>query len=197
MRVSGRNSLTVPLRFLVRAGASGNAGICGIQLVDERGEVARSCSRLPTVGVFGGGGAGVKPPCAAMVSRPAHAEWDHRTTRDVDQVIGAFSWCDEMYFSSWVDSTSVSTSIMRRWIFPCVPERPVGEPSTWPTPGPTIAAAGPPSRPRAAGCSTRSQPSSLRGEAFLEAGRRPDRGRDAAGRAVDPFGLGRPSARAP
>ena len=83
------NSLTGPLDSL-DAPRNRDVGICGIQLLDERGRVARSCSRLPTW---------LSLVTMAMrlhgLSRrlfPPHfmKEWDHAETRVVDQVIGAF-----------------------------------------------------------------------------------------------------------
>ncbi|MBS0207282.1 MAG: glycosyltransferase family 2 protein [Planctomycetes bacterium] len=82
-------SICVPLDFLDDP-RNHDVGICGIQLVDGDGKVARSCSRLPT--------------CYSMLTMalrlhglsrrlfPPHfmKEWDHSQTRDVDQVIGAF-----------------------------------------------------------------------------------------------------------
>lgn len=83
------NSLTGPLEYLDDP-KNRNVEICGIQLLDERGRVARSCSRLPT--------------CYSLVTTslrlhgisrklfPPHfmKEWDHLETRFVEQVIGAF-----------------------------------------------------------------------------------------------------------
>ncbi|MBS0204201.1 MAG: glycosyltransferase family 2 protein [Planctomycetes bacterium] len=83
------NSLIGPLALL-DAPEHQHVGICGIQLLDDDGNVARSCSRLPT--------------CYSLISMalrlnrwsqrffPPHfmKEWDHSETRIVDQVIGAF-----------------------------------------------------------------------------------------------------------
>lgn len=82
-------SLSVPLQYLDDPEHQ-DVGICGIQLLNERGKVARSCSRIPT--------------CYSLVTSalrlnglsrhlfPPHfmKEWDHAETRTVDQVIGAF-----------------------------------------------------------------------------------------------------------
>lgn len=83
------NSLRVPLAYLDDPLKS-DVGICGIQLIDERGRIGRTCSRLPTCSSL-----------VAMATRmhsllprifPPHfmKEWDHRDTREVEQVIGAF-----------------------------------------------------------------------------------------------------------
>ena len=67
---------------------STGVGICGVQLLDEDGRIARSCARFPTpVGL-----------CLAAVglgrvfrgSGMLMEDWSHDQTRDVDHVIGAF-----------------------------------------------------------------------------------------------------------
>jgi len=68
--------------------ATRDVGICGVQLVDESGCIARSCSRLPTVGRLAAQAVGfdrVLPRLGCVM-----AEWDHGATREVEQVIGAF-----------------------------------------------------------------------------------------------------------
>lgn len=62
-------------------------GICGVQLVDEAGHVARSCARFPSVSGFVAHAVGVDRIFPAL----GHfmSEWDHITTRQVDQVMGA------------------------------------------------------------------------------------------------------------
>jgi N-acetylglucosaminyl-diphospho-decaprenol L-rhamnosyltransferase len=81
------NSLAVPLKHLDEPGHA-RTGIVGIQMIDERGEVARSCARFPTPGHFAAQALGVD----RLLPRAAHTmrEWDHADTREVDQVIGAF-----------------------------------------------------------------------------------------------------------
>lgn len=65
-----------------------DVGICGVQLVDKHDHVARSCSRFPTPLGFLAQALGL----VRLVPRLGHfmAEWSHDTTREVDQVIGAF-----------------------------------------------------------------------------------------------------------
>lgn len=63
-------------------------GICGIQLVDENGRIARSCARFPNASglvVHATGLDRVIPTLGHFMS-----EWDHATTRPVNHVIGAF-----------------------------------------------------------------------------------------------------------
>lgn len=65
-----------------------NVGICGVQLVDGNGVVARSCARFPNaLGlclVATGMGRLFRGKGVLM------EDWDHDQTRDVDHVIGAF-----------------------------------------------------------------------------------------------------------
>jgi GT2 family glycosyltransferase len=65
-----------------------NVGILGIQLFDNDNEVARSCSRFPSSLRFFSMALGLNLifPSLGMPMR----EWDHMTSRKVDQVIGAF-----------------------------------------------------------------------------------------------------------
>jgi len=81
------NSLSAPMAFLAAPEHSG-VGIVGVQLLDESGTIARSCSRYPRPGQFASAVVGLD----RVLPRTGHAmrEWDHRQTRDVDQVIGAF-----------------------------------------------------------------------------------------------------------
>jgi len=83
------NSLTIPLAFL--SGASGaDTGICGIQLLDERGRVARSCARLPTAAMLTCQALGLDRLLPRLFRGPRMTEWDHAATAEVEQVIGAF-----------------------------------------------------------------------------------------------------------
>lgn len=68
--------------------ANASVGICGVQLLDETGQVSRSCARFPSAPGFVAHAVGVD----RFFPRLGHtmAEWDHTQTRQVDQVIGAF-----------------------------------------------------------------------------------------------------------
>lgn len=63
-------------------------GICGVQLLDESGQLSRSCARFPSPLGFALQSVGVDKsfPGAGHIM----AEWDHSVTRAVDHVIGAF-----------------------------------------------------------------------------------------------------------
>ena len=80
-------ALETPARFLADANNS-RVGIVGVQLIDEQGQVARSCARRPTVWSMIGQSLGL----ARLGICPPHflSEWDHGDTREVDQVMGAF-----------------------------------------------------------------------------------------------------------
>ena len=91
------NSLSVPMAFLADPAQSG-VGIVGVQLLDETGTVARSCSRFPRPGQFASQVLGLD----RLLPQTGHAmrEWDHLQTRDVDQVIGAFFLIRRSLFES-------------------------------------------------------------------------------------------------
>ena len=63
-------------------------GILGVQLLNAAGEVARTCSRFPTASRYVAGALGIDRIFKSM----SHflVDWDHSSTRLVDQVIGAF-----------------------------------------------------------------------------------------------------------
>ncbi|MDO9424798.1 MAG: glycosyltransferase family 2 protein [Methylobacter sp.] len=63
-------------------------GICGVQLIDEQGHIARSCTRFPSACGFAVHATGLD----RIIPKLGHfmSDWDHTSTRQVDQVIGAF-----------------------------------------------------------------------------------------------------------
>jgi len=70
------------------SGKPQSVGIVGIQLVDETGRIARSCTRFPGPAAFVSGALGVDrifPKLGHFMS-----EWPHDESRVVDHVIGAF-----------------------------------------------------------------------------------------------------------
>lgn len=68
--------------------ANKKIGICGVQLIDEGGRVARSCARFPSAFGFLAYALGLDK----VFPKSSHcmAEWPHDSTQDVDQLIGAF-----------------------------------------------------------------------------------------------------------
>jgi N-acetylglucosaminyl-diphospho-decaprenol L-rhamnosyltransferase len=75
--------------FLMRPGHEDVATV-GIQLVDDAGSIARTCARLPTLWNLTAETLGLGRLLPGLVRGLFLREWDHRTTRQVDHVIGAF-----------------------------------------------------------------------------------------------------------
>lgn len=73
-------------------------GICGVQLMDESGHVARSCARFPSVSGFVAQAIGLDK----LLPQLGHfmTEWTHDSNRVVDQVIGAFFLVRRSLFDS-------------------------------------------------------------------------------------------------
>jgi hypothetical protein len=82
-------SLALPLAFLESAEGA-DVGVCGIQLADEQGVVARSCTRFPTAGSLVAASAGLDRLLPRWFTGSFMHEWHHLDSRDVDHVIGAF-----------------------------------------------------------------------------------------------------------
>ncbi|WP_243055521.1 glycosyltransferase family 2 protein [Pseudomonas sp. BP01] len=72
----------------IRSPRNAKVGVCGVQLEEENGHIARSCTRLPTTASFITHALGLD----RFVPRLGFfmAEWAHDTDRSVDHVIGAF-----------------------------------------------------------------------------------------------------------
>ena len=82
-------SLARPLAFL-ESPEGADVGVCGIQLADERGVVARSCTRFPTAGSLVAASAGLDRLLPRRFTGSFMTDWNHLDSRDVDHVIGAF-----------------------------------------------------------------------------------------------------------
>jgi GT2 family glycosyltransferase len=81
------NSLANVLRFMQRP-ENAKVGICGVQLFDEDGHIARSCTRFPRAYSFVAHSMGLDQVIPTLYH--FMSEWDHTTTRKVDHVMGAF-----------------------------------------------------------------------------------------------------------
>lgn len=92
-------SLLKPLSFMEREENAG-VGICGIQLLDEQGKVSRSCARFPTLRRFIASALGLDKFPGLLQTGIHMREWDHRNTRKVDHVIGAFYLIRKAVFDS-------------------------------------------------------------------------------------------------
>lgn len=93
------NSLTVPLAFMERPDNT-DVGICGIQLVDEHGSVSRTCARFPTLWRLTVSALGLDKLPGLHSAGMRMNDWDHESTRPVDQVMGAFFLIRRNLFSS-------------------------------------------------------------------------------------------------
>lgn len=69
---------------------SPTTGICGIQLVDDGGEISISCSRLPSAKLLAYGILGLNSLFPHIFPGQVMSEWDHRESRTVEQVMGAY-----------------------------------------------------------------------------------------------------------
>ena len=83
------NSLTVPLSFFNNP-QNKNVGIVGIQLVDEKNKVTQSCSRFPSPKIFLTQALGLNRLLVFKHLTQFMVDWDHSTTKEVNQVMGAF-----------------------------------------------------------------------------------------------------------
>ena len=81
------NTLTKVVHFMEKP-ANKTIGICGVQLIDEQGLVARSCARFPSAHTLLAHALGIDRFFRSL----GHfmKEWNHLANRHVDQVIGAF-----------------------------------------------------------------------------------------------------------
>ncbi len=77
-----------PAVNFMRSGKAANVGICGGQLIDEHGHVAKSSSRFPSPWNLFCRSTGLDRINSRWNARMN--EWDHQSSRNVDQVMGAF-----------------------------------------------------------------------------------------------------------
>jgi GT2 family glycosyltransferase len=69
---------------------AGNIGVCGVRLIGEQGQTQRCCARFPVWRTFVGRAIGLEGVFPGPF--PAHymTEFDHLSSREVDEVMGAF-----------------------------------------------------------------------------------------------------------
>ena len=92
-------SLTEPLRFMSNP-ANARIGVCGIQLVDAQGRVARSCTRFPTFRSLLTYSLGLDRISPRFFPTFFMREWPHDSSQVVDHVIGAFYLVRRAVFES-------------------------------------------------------------------------------------------------
>lgn len=85
------SSLAEVVRFLEDHAAT-KVAVCGVQLLDGRGQIARSCVRFPTISRQIAHFFGLQYIAPRVFPRELMTEWDHSISRVVDQVMGAFFW---------------------------------------------------------------------------------------------------------
>ncbi|MEI6708281.1 MAG: glycosyltransferase family 2 protein [Methylococcales bacterium] len=81
------NTLPITMAFMEQP-ENAKVGICGVQLIDDKGLVDRSCARFPSIGRLVARATGLDHVIFTLGS--AMHEWNHANNRQVDQVMGAF-----------------------------------------------------------------------------------------------------------
>lgn len=77
-----------------------DAGIIGVQLVNDAGAVTRTCARFPSLGRFTVKAVGFDRLPGMRAYGARMSEWDHSSIRVVDQVMGAFFFTRRRLFES-------------------------------------------------------------------------------------------------
>jgi N-acetylglucosaminyl-diphospho-decaprenol L-rhamnosyltransferase len=95
----GLGCLERPVKFLEDP-HNCSVGIIGVQLIDEHGQVVRSCSRVPSLRAMIGQTLGVDRIFPARCPPLLMLDWPHDVTRTVDQVMGAFYFVRRSLFES-------------------------------------------------------------------------------------------------
>lgn len=83
------DSLSVPLAFMEEP-ENVSVGICGIQLMDEHGQISRTCARFPTLSRLVSSALGLDKLPGLKGSGIHMQDWDHLSSSNVDHVMGAF-----------------------------------------------------------------------------------------------------------
>jgi N-acetylglucosaminyl-diphospho-decaprenol L-rhamnosyltransferase len=79
-----------PLGAWLAEPAQARIGAAGVRLTDEEGRTQRCCARAPTPWRLLGQSVGLDRFLPRLFPPHFMSEWDHETTRPVDQVMGAF-----------------------------------------------------------------------------------------------------------
>lgn len=75
-----------------------DTGILGVQLLEEGGEISRSCSRFPTTKSFISKMLGLNRLFPLWFPDQFYLEWDHLHSRQVEQVMGAYFFVRDSVF---------------------------------------------------------------------------------------------------
>lgn len=84
-----QDSLNKPIAFL-EGPLNSSVGIVGIQLLDENSKINKTCARFPSAGMFIAKALGLDRLLPSIFTGYYMQQWDHRSNRLVDQVMGAF-----------------------------------------------------------------------------------------------------------
>lgn len=84
-----KNSLSAPITFMQEIGNE-VIGIIGIQLIDEKNNVSRTCARFPNAFSSVYMSLGLDRLFPKIFPGHFMTEWDHKENKVVDQVMGAF-----------------------------------------------------------------------------------------------------------
>lgn len=94
-----KDSLVTPL-VLMDLPQNLNIGILGIQLKDEWGKIARTCARFPSPGTFFIKIFGLDKIMPRYFSTHIMTDWNHKDSREVDHVMGAFMMIRRQLFEA-------------------------------------------------------------------------------------------------
>ena len=92
-------SLSVPLEFMEDK-RNRRVGICGIQLVDEKGQISRTCAYFPNLLRLTAQAVGLNKFPGLKRAGVHMSEWNHQTDKSVNQVIGAFFFMRSSVFNA-------------------------------------------------------------------------------------------------
>ena len=85
--------------FIEKSSAQ-KVGVVGIQLVDERGKIQRSCARFPSPTNLWCSILGIDKLFKSKLTSYMMTEWDHNSTQKVDHVMGAFYLINSKLFTA-------------------------------------------------------------------------------------------------
>ncbi len=84
-----KESISGTLQFMQQP-ENGRIAVCGIALVDEKGQISRACGRFPGFSMFSNEMTGISHVFPKLFLTRHMRDWDHRESQAVDHVIGAF-----------------------------------------------------------------------------------------------------------
>jgi N-acetylglucosaminyl-diphospho-decaprenol L-rhamnosyltransferase len=95
-------SLRLPIQFMINDGNQRlpKIGICGVRLVDDLGITSPSCSRFPNPLRILATMLGLRLLFPTIIKKELMSDWDHTTSKVVDQIKGAFFLVNRNLFNS-------------------------------------------------------------------------------------------------